>query len=47
MQAKDPIVESTGYLNWTVEGAYNSTCGKWELVIDPVNKIIVHFLFCT
>ncbi|MCM1545442.1 MAG: hypothetical protein NC033_00230 [Clostridiales bacterium] len=47
MQAKSPIVEQNGYLKWVVEGAYNSTCGKWELVIDPINKSIAHFLFFT
>ena len=48
MSAKNPVVESsTNYLKWTVEGAMNSTKGVWELVIDPVKKVIVHFLFRT
>ena len=48
MKAKNPVVESgTNYLKWTVEGASNSTKGVWELVIDPVKKTIVHFLFRT
>lgn len=48
MKAKNPIVESgTNYLKWTVEGAKNSTKGVWELVVDPVKKTIVHFLFRT
>lgn len=48
MKAKNPIVESgTNYLKWVVEGAKNSTEGVWELVIDPVKKVIVHFLFRT
>lgn len=54
MKAKSPIVESgTNYLKWNVEGAvqFNTskgvTKGVWELVIDPVKKVIVHFLFRT
>lgn len=48
MKAKNPVVESgTNYLKWTVEGANSSTKGVWELIIDPVKKIIVHFLFRT
>ena len=48
MKAKNPVVESgTNYLKWTVEGASNSTPGVWELIIDPVKKTIVHFLFRT
>ena len=46
MGAKNPMIESgTGYFKWTVEGAINGTKGYWELVIDPVKKIIVHFMF--
>lgn len=50
MKAKPPIVESgTNYLKWTVEGiqqtAKGTTYGKWELIIDPVKEVIVHFLF--
>lgn len=46
MSAKGPVIESgTGYLKWTVEGAINGTKGYWELVIDPVKQIIVHFMF--
>lgn len=37
----------TNYLKWIVEGAHGSTKGVWELVIDPVKNVIVHFLFKT
>jgi len=54
MKAGDPIVESgTNYLKWTVKGAaqmgdaVKPKLGTWELVIDPVKKVIVHFLFGT
>lgn len=52
MKAKSPIVESgTNYLKWTVEGiqqtAKGTTYGKWELIIDPVKEVIVHFLFAS
>ena len=48
MKAKNPVVEKgTNYLKWTVEGANKSTKGVWELVINPTNKTIVHFLFRT
>ncbi len=52
MKAKSPIVESgTNYLKWTVEGvkqsAKHTTYGTWELVVDPVKKVIVHFLFAS
>ena len=46
MSAKNPVIESsTGYYKWVVEGACNNTCGQWELVIDPVNKLIAHLCF--
>lgn len=46
MSAKNPIIESgTGVFKWTVEGTINGTEGYWELVIDPIKKIIVHFMF--
>ncbi|MGD9901533.1 MAG: hypothetical protein AB7S44_03240 [Spirochaetales bacterium] len=45
MKAKDPIIESTGNFKWVVEGAIDATRGVWELVIDPVTKTILHFLF--
>ncbi len=51
MKAKNPVVEQgTKYLKWTVEGAKGGSAGKvtkgvWELVIDPVKKVVVHFLF--
>ena len=48
MKAKTPVVEpETKFLKWVVEGAYNSTCGRWELVINPVKKVITHFVFVT
>lgn len=52
MKAKSPVVESgTQYLKWTVEGVQQTvkgtTYGTWELVIDPVKEVIVHFLFAT
>ena len=44
----NPIIEeSTKYLKWTVEGSTGTTNGVWELVVDPVKKVIVHFLFRT
>lgn len=45
MEAKNPIVEVNNYLKWMVEGVNSTTKGIWEIVIDPVNKVIVHFLF--
>ncbi|MDD4276150.1 MAG: hypothetical protein PHO33_04140, partial [Clostridia bacterium] len=45
MKAKNPIVEVNNYIKWMVEGVNSTTKGVWELVIDPVNKVIVHFLF--
>lgn len=52
MKAKSPVVESgTNYLKWTVEGiqqtAKGTTYGSWELIIDPIKKVIVHFLFAS
>ena len=52
MKAKSPVVESgTNYLKWTVEGiqqtAKGTTYGRWELIIDPVKEVIVHFLFAS
>lgn len=52
MKAKSPVIESgTNYLKWTVEGIHQTvkgtTYGKWELIIDPVKEVIVHFLFAS
>jgi len=36
-----------GALRWDVPGAFRSSDGTWELVIDPKTKTILHFNFTT
>ena len=40
---KDPIISS--WLRWDVPGSFNNSYGKWELVINPSNNTVYHFLF--
>jgi hypothetical protein len=47
MRAGKPIADSSlkNGLKWVVDGAFNGTPGKYELVIDVATNTIVHFLF--
>lgn len=48
MRGGEPVPDPGGVpgaLRWDVPGAVNGTSGTWELVVDPENKTILHFLF--
>jgi hypothetical protein len=47
MKAAKPIADSSlkNGLKWVVDGTFNGTAGKYELVIDVATNTIVHFLF--
>lgn len=34
-----------GALRWDVPGSFRDSKGAWELVIQPEDKIIIHFLY--
>jgi hypothetical protein len=48
MEAGQPVADPGGVpgaLRWDVPGAFEGSTGTWQLVIDPVNNTILHFLF--
>jgi hypothetical protein len=48
IEAGQPIPDPGGVpgaLRWDVPGAFKGSAGTWELVIDPANNTILHFLF--
>ena len=48
MKSSKPIPDPGGIkggLKWVVEGSFNGTLGRWELVYDVEKNLIVHFLF--
>jgi RHS repeat-associated protein len=50
MAAKPPVADPQGVpgaLRWDVPGAYNGSSGTWELVVDPNQGQILHWLFKT
>ena len=48
MEAGEPIADPGGVpgaLRWDVPGAFRGSEGTWELVVDPVRKLILHLNF--
>jgi len=50
MEAGEPIADPGGVpgaLRWDVPGAFRGSEGVWELVVDPIQKLILHLNFVT
>lgn len=40
-----PDPRGTGALSWNVEGSFNGSVGRYELIIDPKSNTVWHFVF--
>jgi hypothetical protein len=50
MEAGQPIADPGGVpgaLRWDIPGAFRDSEGIWELVVDPIQKLILHLNFVT
>jgi hypothetical protein len=50
MGAGEPVADPGGVpgaLRWDVPGAFRGSEGTWELVVDPIQKLILHLNFVT
>ncbi len=50
IEAGEPIADPGGVpgaLRWDVPGAFRGSEGTWQLVVDPIRKLILHLNFVT